>query len=858
MLRCRTLGALELVDSSGREHTAVLSQPKRVALLVYLVVAGARGFLRRDTLLALFWPELDEEHARAALRQALTFLRHELGEDVIRSRGAEEVGIEPERLWCDAVAFDDAVRSGDLEGALALYRGDFLAGVHISECAEFERWLEAQRNQLRDRAADAASRLVDRAEGAGSRAEAARWARRALELRPDDEHALQQLVVSLDRTGDRARALREYQSFAERLAAEYQAKPSPETQAIVSEIRARPGSSPTPTAGPTPPALAQALQASVAWRRQARLVAILGGLVVAGVGAYRVLDSGGGATTAGARPDVPRLAVLPFENLGAPEDEFFADGITEEIMTKLAGLSGLAVISSQSAMKYKGTQKSTSQIGTELDVQYLLQARIQWQRLPDGSSRVRVTPRLIRVADDRHLWAGEFDEVLQDVFRVESEIATQVTSALRIALASGEQRSVSERPTQNLEAYEYYLRGNASFRAGWPTGPPMRDAVGMYQRAIELDPGFATAYPRLSMAHGNIRWAALDPGRDQEHLARQAEYAGRAVALDPALPEGHLAMGWYHYEAHRDYQRALQEFRIASAAEPNNSSFIEAEATVYKRTGNVAAAAARYARASDLDPLSSSPAAEAGVQYILLRRYDQAERYLERHAAIGVRPGAYALLAYLRLVRDGDPSALRAWLDSALGPAGFPQFIAGAAHGGGWAFLSMAVVRTLCGECGNAIPLVPSRREEDWQRYGAIALLHEQAGRLERARLYYDSLTRRLEGVGFSPPAALYPSPTAYAKLGRKDEAVRAGIERLKREKQAKDVFAETMAIRDLAEVHVTVGEYDSALEHLEWLLTHPSPISVPLLRVDPLWDPLRNNPRFHALLAKYQNTGRN
>lgn len=156
MLPCRTFGALELSDSGGRERTAVLSQPKRVALLVYLAVANGSGFHRRDSLLALFWPELDQDHARAALRQALTFLRHELGDEVIRTRGAEEVGVDAERFWCDVVAFDDALRAGDLQRAVELYRADFLPGFHVSGCAEFARWLGEQRSRLRDRAAEAA------------------------------------------------------------------------------------------------------------------------------------------------------------------------------------------------------------------------------------------------------------------------------------------------------------------------------------------------------------------------------------------------------------------------------------------------------------------------------------------------------------------------------------------------------------------------------------------------------------------------------------------------------------------------------------------------------------------------------
>ena len=148
MVRCRTLGVLELRGPAEQEQLSVLSQPKRAALLVYLAIATPRGFHRRDTLLALFWPDSDQEHARAALRQSLTFLRHELGPEVIQTRGGEDVGVDPERLWCDVVAFEEGIRGDDLEHGLEFYRGDFLIGFHISGCGEFERWVEQRRREL--------------------------------------------------------------------------------------------------------------------------------------------------------------------------------------------------------------------------------------------------------------------------------------------------------------------------------------------------------------------------------------------------------------------------------------------------------------------------------------------------------------------------------------------------------------------------------------------------------------------------------------------------------------------------------------------------------------------------------------
>ena len=244
MVRCRTLGVLELHDSSTEEHLSVLSQPKRAALLVYLAAATPRGFHRRDTLLALFWPDSDQEHARAALRQSLTFLRHELGPEVIQTRGGEDVGVDPERLWCDVVAFEEGIRVDDLEHGLEFYRGDFLAGFHLSGCGAFEEWVEGRRRELRDVAVDAVTRMIAREETRGSITGAVQWARRRVRLMTDDERALQRLLRLLDRGGDRAGALREYDAFARRLAAEYGAEPSPETQALIAEIRARGAAAP--------------------------------------------------------------------------------------------------------------------------------------------------------------------------------------------------------------------------------------------------------------------------------------------------------------------------------------------------------------------------------------------------------------------------------------------------------------------------------------------------------------------------------------------------------------------------------------------------------------------------------------
>src|SRR6058998_349669 len=235
----RILGALNLVGPGGRELTPVLAQPKRVALLAYLAAATPRRLHRRDSLVALFWPELDQEHARAALRQALHGLRHALGDGVLVTRADEDIGLDAEQIRCDVLEFERAAESGHLADALDLYRGDLLEGFFIRGAPQFEQWLEDERARLKAVALRSATRLADRSEAQGGLTEAAQWSRRALRIAPLDEPALRHLMKTLDGLGDRAGALEAYEAFAKRLTAELETDPAPETRALAGAVRER-------------------------------------------------------------------------------------------------------------------------------------------------------------------------------------------------------------------------------------------------------------------------------------------------------------------------------------------------------------------------------------------------------------------------------------------------------------------------------------------------------------------------------------------------------------------------------------------------------------------------------------------
>src|SRR5438876_11357536 len=218
MIELRMLGRLSLTGADGREVRGLLGQQRRLALLAYLAAASPQGFHRRDTLLALFWPELDQEHARAALRQALHVVRDALGGDAVASRGDEEIGLDFAQVSCDVAAFERALRMGQLEEPLDLYRCALLEGFFISDAPEFERWLETERARLQQAAAGAARALSERSESDTDLTRAVRWTRRSMELAPSDEGLVRHLMTLLDRQGDRAGALQDYEAFVGRFA----------------------------------------------------------------------------------------------------------------------------------------------------------------------------------------------------------------------------------------------------------------------------------------------------------------------------------------------------------------------------------------------------------------------------------------------------------------------------------------------------------------------------------------------------------------------------------------------------------------------------------------------------------------
>jgi len=502
VLHLRVLGRLDLRDDDGREPHAVLAQPKRLALLAYLAARAAGSYCGRDTLLALFWPEADTERARTALRGALHFLRRELGAEVVRTRG-DEVGLDPARLDCDAARFEEAVADGRLDDALALYGGDLLDGVHVAEAPDFERWRDDERARLRRLALDAMQALGARREAAGDLAGAIRAARRGGDLAPEDEALTQRLLTLLDRTGDRAGALRAYDDFATRLRTAYETDPSPETRALVDAIRRR--------ASPSPPAQAPAGQPAIApaivWGavvgaapparpapRRSRTLAAAGALLVVALGigaAWRGRVRGAAAASATSSPDV--VAVLPFAYEGGPALAYLGDGVARLLTTNLGGAGALRVADPVAVRRATGGGAVV-----DADAAHALAVRlgaglVVRGQVVEAGGRVRVSADLLG-RDGRPASQIAVDGTSDRLFDLVDDLTARVVAAWGVERGQ-RLTSLAARTTHSLPALRAYLDGEREYAAG-----RYGAAVDAYQRAVAADSTFALAYYRLSSA----------------------------------------------------------------------------------------------------------------------------------------------------------------------------------------------------------------------------------------------------------------------------------------------------------------------------------------------------------------------
>ena len=579
-----------------------------------------------------------------------------------------------------------------------------------------------------------------------------------------------------------------------------------------------------------------------------RLVAAAVGIVVLAAAAtwYLVSRRPAGST-------VPVVAVLPFKNLGPADDQYFADGLTEEITSRLATVPGLRVISRTSADQYRNSDKKLRRIGAELGASHVLEGSVRWERAGAGAGRLRVTPQLIRVADDGHLWAERYDAEPVKAFEVQTRIAEQVTTALNVALGNAERSAIAVGGTTDAEAYDLYLRGNDYLARGYGQ-TTLASARQLYEQAVQRDPRFALAFARLASAHIQAYWFGHE--RTPARLAQAKALAESAAVLAPDLPEAHSALGYYYYRGFRDYERALSHFEAARRRQSGTAELAAAIASVERRRGNWDAAIAGFRDALRYDPRSNIRAFDLGSTLNLVRRFAEAEAALDRAMSLAPDwPQPYVEKAQLHLASRGDLAAARRAVGEALSRTGIGQLGPSLASND-QTISSLVTSDTSFSPILDALTL--AQFTGDTIRYYFIKAEH--AGfRHRRAQetAYADSLRRVLEARLRDDPDAPYLLSwlgIADALLGRRAEAVRAAERSAELLPPSRDALAGPYVSAALARTYMLAGMPDQAVATLAPLLDIPSPITRKALAADPLWEALRPNPRFQALLRPTQN----
>jgi serine/threonine-protein kinase len=421
--------------------------------------------------------------------------------------------------------------------------------------------------------------------------------------------------------------------------------------------------------------------------------------------------------------------------------------------------------------------------------------------------------------------------VFEKIFELQSDISKQIALAMDVTLLEPERKLLEAKPTENLEAYDFYLKGN-EYSERSNSEKDLQIAVEMYEKAVNLDPDFALAHAELSQAHARIYWFFHD--RTEARLVKSKLAVERALLLKPDLPEAHSALGFYYYWGRGDYERALKEFAIAQKSQPNHSDLLAAIGYVQRRQGKWEEALANIKKSFELNPRSHMDAWEVAMTYFLLRRYPEAEHYW--NLSLSLAPdfsGAYISKASLYLNWRGDIEKAGEALKEGVERVGLAEFMA---HPPG---ALRVLFRVPGGFYLNELDQLPAEAFGS-DTFGFFLFKAELSGLLRRPELetaFYDSARIILENKVKAEPLDFWfrgHLSTAYAGLGRKEEAIREGKKAMELNPETKDGFGALLNLENLARIYVMTGEKDAAIDQLEYLLSIPSFTSISRLRVDP------------------------
>jgi TolB-like protein/Tfp pilus assembly protein PilF len=561
MVRLRAFGGLAVED--GRPDSAeTITQPKSLALLALLASAGERP-ISRDKVMACFWPETEPAKAAHRLAQSLYALRHDLGVESL-FRASNDLRLNSRVISSDLQDFTEALERGDLRRAVGIYHGPFLDGFYISGAAEFERWVETERGEYcrKYRAALEALAIGDRQGGDASGS--AEWWRRLADADPLNARIAVAYMDALSVAAGHTAALQFARDYRKRLRDEFDSDPEPMVMAAEERLKC--------------------------------------------------------ASSAG--PLGPSIAVLPFLNLSPDrENEYFSDGMAEELAGALARIPGLRVISRTSAFALKGKDLDARQIADRLGVSFLVEGSVR-----KIGNRLRLNAQLVDAADGCDLWSDSYERTMEHVFTLQEEVSQAIMAALPLAQV-GEVSQLVARPTPAVDAYTLYLRGRYSANKRTVEGFAL--AIEYFEQAVEIDPAFALAHAGLAECWGLRGFSEFGDVPARAAMPRAKAAAVEALRLEPRLPEGHTWLGMIHFLFDWDWAAAEQEFRGALQLQPQYAYAETWYATFLGAMGRHEESLQRILHAHTLEPLSLSIRLCIGRCHFFARRYREALATME-------------------------------------------------------------------------------------------------------------------------------------------------------------------------------------------------------------------------------------
>ena len=583
---------------------------------------------------------------------------------------------------------------------------------------------------------------------------------------------------------------------------------------------------------PTPPPVTR--------RRRSIAALLASGVLVSAAAGFFLLPG------VSARKIEKSIAVLPFENLSQEkENAYFADGIQDDILTNLSKIGDLKVISRTSVMSYRGKTLNVREIAKALGVSSILEGSVRRE-----GNRVRVNVQLINANNDEHIWASNYDRDLVDVFAIQTDLAHEIAGALQAKLSPTEKAQIEHRPTENADAYLLYVQAHDLMNRPDRFRSDLTKAEQFLQEATRLDPKFALAFAGLSQLESWL-YHTDDPTPARRDKARSA--ANEALRLQPDLPEVHLALGFSYYYGDRDYERALSELAIAQRGLPNDAETYVAIAAIERRQGKWVESTAHFEKAVSLNPKDAFTMENLAYNYIATKNYEAADKTFDR--GIEVAPQSFSLRgskAKLALDWKGDFSVIEKEL-AAIPPGTdadglvnftrvnvlmlqrkFPE--------------ALAIVQQMPGEIFHeGSTAVPKAFLE-----GIIASFMKDGNKareaFQRARLPVERSIR--ESPDDASRHALLGA--ILAGLGEKEMGIAEGKRAAELLPESKDAFDGPAITVALAQIYCWTGELDDAFRLLDHSLNTPNGITVSLLKLDPVWDPVRGDPRFKALIDKY------